>query len=874
MRLKRTINDFRVSELVSEDSLLGQPGNISVYRVVKKGLTTFEAIDVLAKHAGVDKHAVQYAGLKDKDGITSQLMTVEGGRVVNFREPQLAIRKIGQSSRHIESKDSEGNSFEIVVRDLRADDMRRMRVNMLELNKIHVPNYFDDQRFGCLRHGQGFIVRQLMSGNFEKALLAMLAAPSKYGSEKIEQFKYGIQKRWGDWAELASYTKHRRGYSAFEHLLKNPTDFSGAIRIGIASREKTIHLFAYQSYLWNKAASHLVQSLVDSEQLAWLPNDASSLPVYRSLTAKQSLALSNVDLPLLGPGVALQPEAEQAYSDVFKEEGFQINQFLDLDLPGFRPLAEPRPFLAKPEFLRGAPAETDNIYKKNHKMRIRFTLPRGHYATLICKRILMPTEPNYGPLRIWISRHSLDWPDDDGQIFAGNQTERSNKRKHSQDSNNKKEVEKNIKPGDRFRGRVTRVEDFGCFVKLNRYHEGLCHISELDASRVETVKAVCEEGDFIDVVVLSVDGGDGKIRLSRRVAMIDSEEDVQRAIAKAAGPKARPQIDIKPGDRFKARVTGIKDFGCFVELKDSYEGLCPISELNIGSQGGDFLDVVVLSVDERGRKIRVSNRVAMMDSEEDVQRAIAEAAGPKDRPKTNVKPGDRFKGRVTRVEDFGCFVKLNDSDEGLCHISELDEGRIEAVETVCKEGDSIDVVVLNVNARDGKIRLSRRIAMMDSEEDVQRAIEKVSGPRERARTNVKPGDRFRGRVTNVKDFGCFVKLNDSDEGLCHISELDEGRVESVADVCKEGDSIDVVVLNVNGRDGKIRLSRRIAMMDSEEDVQRAIAKAADSKRQSKFRKDASRGKGFRKGGERGADNRSRKNARKGGGSPWKRSRRG
>ena len=167
MRIKRTINDFRVSELASEDTLLDEPGKISVYRVVKKGLTTFEAIDVLAKHAGVEKQAVQYAGLKDKDGITSQLMTVEDWRAVNLREPQLSIRKIGQSSRHISSKDSEGNSFEIVVRDLRADDMRRMRVNMLELNKVHVPNYFDDQRFGCLRHGQGFIVRQLMLGNFE-----------------------------------------------------------------------------------------------------------------------------------------------------------------------------------------------------------------------------------------------------------------------------------------------------------------------------------------------------------------------------------------------------------------------------------------------------------------------------------------------------------------------------------------------------------------------------------------------------------------------------------------------------------------------------------------------------------------------------------
>jgi len=415
MRLKRTVNDFRVSELLDDDSLPHMGGNYTIYRITKKGLTTFEAADILAKGAGVDRSAVKYAGLKDKDGITSQVMTVEGGKTVSFRDQSLTIRLLGKTNRHVESTDSEGNSFEIVVRDLEADDMRRLRVNMLELNKLHIPNYFDDQRFGCLRHGQGFVVRQLLKGQPELALRAMLAAPSPYGHEAIEKFKHGIQRRWGNWEELASYTKHRRGSSAFEFLHKNGDDFTGAIERGIASREKTIHLFAYQSFLWNRAATHFIKSVVGEENVAWLPHDAAPLAVYRELTDEQRAKLQAFKLPLLGPGVELNEDAARCYKLVFREEGFDMQQFLDLDISGFRPLHEDRPFLVNPEFLRGAPAESDEIYKRRHKMRIRFSLPRGHYATLICKRLLMPTEKDYMHLRIWVSRHSLDWPDDSGR---------------------------------------------------------------------------------------------------------------------------------------------------------------------------------------------------------------------------------------------------------------------------------------------------------------------------------------------------------------------------------------------------------------------------------------------------------------------------
>jgi tRNA pseudouridine13 synthase len=429
MRLKRTQNDFRVSEILDDDSLLGD-GPFAVYRVTKRGLTTFEAADLLAKAAGVERTAVAYAGLKDKDGITSQVMTVESGKPVTFRDKAMTIRPLGKAVRAIESGDSKGNSFEIFVRDLEADDMRRIRVNLNQVRKAGLPNYFDDQRFGCLRHGQGFVVRSLLRNDFEGALRALLAAPSRYGAEPVEKFKKGIQQRWGNWEDLADYTRNRRGFSVFEHLKSNPGDFRGALERGVATRERTIHLFAYQSYLWNRAVSLKIQEVVEEADLAWLPCDAGPLPVYRGIATSMYKELQDFELPLLGPDTEMTEETERLYKKVFRHEGLPMSAFLELDLGGFRPQSEMRSVLVDPEFLRAAPAETDEIYRRRQKMRVRFSLPRGHYATLVCKRLLMPTDKDYMALRIWVARHPLDWPNDAGQVPA--ETDYNDRRHYSE----------------------------------------------------------------------------------------------------------------------------------------------------------------------------------------------------------------------------------------------------------------------------------------------------------------------------------------------------------------------------------------------------------------------------------------------------------
>lgn len=418
MRLKRIQRDFRVTELLRDEQALLGDGPYMMYRVTKIGLTTFEAADRLAEEAGVDREAVAYAGLKDKDGVTGQFMTVLGGRPVNVKEEGLAIFRVGPAVRSISSEDSAGNAFEIFVRDLTGDDMRRIRVNLEQVKRLGLPNYFDDQRFGCLRHGQGFIVRHLLAGDAESALRAVLAAPSRYGSEKIEAYKEGIAKRWGDWDALAAFTRGARGASAFDHLRAFPRDFPGALERGVASRERTIHLFAYQSHLWNRALALRVQQAVRGPDLAFLPGDAGALAVWRAIEPAALAELEALELPLLGKGAELSAEARRLYDAVLAAEGFTVNDFLALDRSGFRPLAEPRQVVIRPEFLRAAPAEPDDMFRLKHKMRLRFSLGRGQYATMTCKRLLMPTENSARPPRLWISRHELAWPDAIGHVAS------------------------------------------------------------------------------------------------------------------------------------------------------------------------------------------------------------------------------------------------------------------------------------------------------------------------------------------------------------------------------------------------------------------------------------------------------------------------
>ena len=197
---------------------------------------------------------------------------------------------------------------------------------------------------------------------------------------------------------------------------------------------------------------------------------------------------------------------------------------------------------------------------------------------------------------------------------------------------------------------------------------------------------------------------------------------------------------------------------------------------------------------------------------EGMQVAVEEIEGMTAEPEV----GRVYEGTVVSIKDFGCFVEFLPGKDGLCHISELSDKRVDKATDVVKEGDRISVKLIGVDER-GKVRLSRKAAMVDSGE--------IEAPAEDEGGNSKPerevsdeepevGKLYQGTVVTVKEYGAFVEFLPGRDGLCHVSELASARVKNVEDIAKVGDKIWVKLLEIDER-GKVRLSRKAALEERE-----------------------------------------------------------
>jgi len=179
--------------------------------------------------------------------------------------------------------------------------------------------------------------------------------------------------------------------------------------------------------------------------------------------------------------------------------------------------------------------------------------------------------------------------------------------------------------------------------------------------------------------------------------------------------------------------------------------------------------------------------------------------------------GKIYHGTVVTIKDFGCFVEFMPGKDGLCHISELANTRVNRTEDVVKEGDRIHVKCLGVDER-GKVKLSRKAAMAEMNGEVDETGGESSRParekREVSDEEPEEGKLYQGTVVTIKDFGCFVEFLPGRDGLVHVSELAQSRVKNVEDIVQMGDKIWVKCLGVDER-GKVRLSRKAAIADRE-----------------------------------------------------------
>jgi len=386
MKLKQRVGDFRVRELLVRDYLAAE-GDHRVYRVTKRKLTSDEAARALADEAGVPVSEVCLAGLKDRQGITIQYMSVARGRDVRIEGAELKVETAGFAAQALTSEHSLGNAFELTVRALQHADVARLRTNLPRMREHGMPNYFDDQRFGNLTHGQGWIYRELCLGNHEKALRDLLGAPSPRDDDRHRRFKQGIARHWGDWRECRDDAgRFGAHHSVFEHLTRSPTEFAGAFD-HVATRVKVIHLYAWQSHLWNRAVTELVRAGLPAEERVVLDGVEGTLLAHDGAPPPNLAARTSFPLPGERLEGVARAEDRSAFEAVLASEGLTPDQMVVGGVRGFALKAEERELFLRPAHVRVRPAEPDPLNPGRGAVRVRFELPRGAYATLVVKRL-------------------------------------------------------------------------------------------------------------------------------------------------------------------------------------------------------------------------------------------------------------------------------------------------------------------------------------------------------------------------------------------------------------------------------------------------------------------------------------------------------
>ena len=384
MFIKYAPGDFQVRELLEFEE--DPQGAFYVHVLKKEKIDTQDALGVVSREARVPRGDIAFAGLKDRQGRTEQFISIKGRRV-DLRLPDVQVFFKGRAARPIHSKQSQGNRFRITLRGLERDTAETLVERLPTLAQTGYVNYFDDQRFGSIRHGQGLPMRDVLAGRYEKALERMIARPSpvaKGGDTKLKQL---LKQHWGDWDVCAKIARGPVYRPVLEHLARNPADFAGAIG-KLNQRTRLIHAFAYQSYLWNRAVSSLLEEIVPPSGRVSIDSLMGDLTTFVRLDGDTARDLREMKTPLYAPdGDGGDPRFEDQVLRWLTSEQLTPKHCRDNSLPGMVWREEPRDLLVFPRDVEAPRSGRDEKHRGASKVEMSFSLPRGVYATMLIKHL-------------------------------------------------------------------------------------------------------------------------------------------------------------------------------------------------------------------------------------------------------------------------------------------------------------------------------------------------------------------------------------------------------------------------------------------------------------------------------------------------------
>jgi len=344
-------------------------------------------------------------------------------------------------------------------------------------------------------------------------------------------------------------------------------------------------------------------------------------------------------------------------------------------------------------------------------------------------------------------------------------------------------VLENLKEGAIVKGVVKNITDYGAFVDLGGI-DGLLHITDLAWRRVKHPSEVLNVGDEVEAKVLKFDQEKNRVSLGIKQMGDDPWNGLARRY---------PQ-----GTRLFGKVTNLTDYGAFVEIEQGIEGLVHVSEMDWTNKNvhpskvvalGDEVEVMILEIDEARRRISLGMKQCQ--------------SNPWDDFALNHKKGDKVKGQIKSITDFGIFIGLEGGIDGLVHLSDLSWAQPgeEAVRNY-KKGDEVEAVVLAIDVE--RERISLGVKQLDGD------------PFSGYVAGHDKGAVVSGVVKSIDAKGAVITLDGDVEGYLKASEVSADRVEDIRTHLKEGDTVKATIINVDRKNRAINLS--IKALDKAEEA--------------------------------------------------------
>ena len=331
-------------------------------------------------------------------------------------------------------------------------------------------------------------------------------------------------------------------------------------------------------------------------------------------------------------------------------------------------------------------------------------------------------------------------------------------------------------------GTVKNLTEYGAFVDIGGI-DGLLHVTDMSWGRLQNPSDAVKAGETIQVKILKIDREKEKISLGLKQLVPDPWSSV---------------IEIYPvGGRFHGRVSSVTEYGAFVELEPGVEGLVHVSEMSWSKRSkppksicsvGDTVEVQILGVDTEERRISLGMKQLLPNPWETI-------AG-------KFRVGTTVKGKVRNITDFGAFVEIEDGIDGLVHVSDISWSRkIKHPKDVLKKGQDVEAVITSIDPDAQRMSLSIKELTPSAWDNFIKTH--------------KAGDVVKGKISRFAGFGVFVEIADELEGLCHISELSDERVDNPESVFAVGQEVDFKILRIEHDTQKIGLSARAVGKDDE-----------------------------------------------------------